>query len=279
MTTPLLTACLQVNATPEISTNLALLEPMIRDARQRGAQLITTPECVSLMICGRERLFERVKNEFEHPAIAFFSHMAKETSAWILAGSIAVHIGHERLANRSYLFSPDGKIASYYDKIHMFDADISEKETYRESASYRGGDKAVLCETPWGKIGMTICYDVRFPHLYRTLAKAGANIITVPAAFAASTGRLHWHVLLRARAIETGCYIIAPAQCGAHDGGRLTYGHSLIISPSGEIIAEGSETPDIIMAELDLDKVAEARKMLPSLKHDCEFTNPLEVCG
>lgn len=268
-------ACIQTNAGPEIDANLAQIEPMIRQARERGAQLITLPENVSLMICGRERLFARAVAEAEHPAVKFFSRMAKETDSWILAGSIAVNDGQDRLANRSYLFNPDGSTAAHYDKIHMFDADLSEKETYRESANYRGGNRAVAADTPWGKIGMTICYDLRFPHLYRALAKVGANIITVPAAFTVPTGKLHWHVLLRARAIETGCFIVAPAQCGTHDSGRATYGHSLIIAPNGEIIAEASaDKPEIIMAELDMVKVAQARQWLPSLKHDCEFARP-----
>ncbi len=267
-------ACIQTSSAPEIAANLEAIEPMIRIARERGAQLITTPENVSLMVRGREKLFARTFSEAEHPAVAFFGRMAQETVTWILAGSIAVHIGQDRLANRSYLFDPEGKIAAHYDKIHMFDADLSESETYRESSNYRGGDRAVAADTPWGKIGLTICYDVRFPHLYRALAKAGAGIITVPAAFTVPTGKLHWHVLLRARAIETGCFILAPAQCGEHEGGRLTYGHSLIIAPSGEIMAEAGDVSDILIAEIDLDKVADARRMLPSLKHDCEFVRP-----
>ena len=277
MTNRLIAACIQTNAAPEIETNLERIEPMIFEAHDRGAQLITLPENVSLMVGGRDRLFARVRSEGEHPAVAFFSDMARKTSTWLLAGSIAVEIGHEKLANRSYLFAPDGSIAARYDKIHMFDAKISDTETYRESDNYRGGDRAVVAATPWGNIGLTICYDVRFPHLHRALAKAGARIITVPAAFAASTGRLHWHVLLRARAIETGCYIIAPAQCGVHDGDRRTYGHSLIIAPSGQIIAEAGDEPAIIMAEIDLDRVDEARRMLPCLEHDCVFVQPGSV--
>jgi len=274
MNTRVKVACIQTNAAPEIETNLQNIEPLIRSAREKGAELITLPENVSLMIRGREKLFARAKSEAEHPAVAFFSRLARETGAWILAGSIAIDIGHDRLANRSYLFGADGKVAAHYDKIHMFDADLGENETYRESANYRGGNRAVVADTPWGKIGLTICYDLRFPYLYRALAKAGASIITVPAAFTVPTGKLHWHVLLRARAIETGCFILAPAQGGVHDGGRSTYGHSLIIAPSGEIIAEADETPSLIMAELDLNKVTEARRMLPTLQHDCEFTRP-----
>jgi predicted amidohydrolase len=264
-------ACIQTNAGPEIGGNLKQIEPFIRLACERGAQLIALPENVSMMVRGRENTVARAKSEAEHPAIPFFKRMAKETGAWILGGSLAIALGHEKLANRSYLFSPKGEIAAAYDKIHMFDADVGADERYRESETYRGGNRAVTGETPWGKIGLTICYDVRFPHLYRVLAKAGAVVIAAPAAFTVPTGKLHWHVLLRARAIETGAFILAPAQCGTHDGGRRTYGHSLIIDPLGQIITEAGEEPGIIMADLDLDKVTEARRMLPSLTHDCEF--------
>lgn len=274
MKSRVIAACIQTNAAPDIETNLQRLEPVILAARDKGAEIITLPENVCLMVRGREKLFAMAPPENEHPAVRFFSRTAKETGAWILAGSVAVHIGHDRLANRSYLFSPEGRIAAHYDKIHMFDADVGEKESYKESANFRGGDRAVVAETPWGKIGLTICYDVRFPHLHRALAKAGASIITVPAAFTVPTGKLHWHVLLRARAIETGSFILAPAQCGMHDGGRATYGHSLIIAPSGEILAEAGEEPTMIMAELDMNKVGDARRMLPSLQHDCEFERP-----
>ena len=227
-----------------------------------------------MMVRGREKIAARAKTEAEHPAIPFFKRMAKETGAWILGGSLAIVVGGEKFANRSYLFDPKGDIATYYDKIHMFDADIGTGEKYRESANFKGGNRAVIAETPWGKIGLTICYDLRFAYLYRALAQAGAGIITIPAAFTVPTGKMHWHVLLRARAIETGAFILAPAQCGEHDGGRRTYGHSLIVDPLGHILAEAGEKPAIIIADLDLTKVDEARKMLPSLKHDCSFTGP-----
>ena len=265
-------ACIQTNAQPDLATNLALIEPMIRTASAKGAQFITLPENVGYMGTGRDKLFANSFPEDKHPAIAFFCRMAKETGTWILAGSIAIATEHDRLANRSYLFAADGNIAARYDKIHMFDAVLSEQESYKESANYRGGDRAVVAETPWGKVGMTICYDVRFPHLHRALAKAGARIITIPAAFAYTTGVLHWHVLVRARAIETGCFVIAPAQCGVHEGNRKTYGHSLIVAPSGQILAEASENePGIIVTEIDLSDVEEHRRKLPSLSHDCDF--------
>ena len=267
-------ACIQTNAAPDIAVNLERVEPMIRHARERGAELIALPENVSLMIKGRDRLFASAAPEETHPAVAFFAAMAQSTGAWILAGSIAIGTGRDRLANRSFLFNPAGEIAARYDKIHMFDAVLSENEAYHESKYYSGGASAVVADTPWCKIGMTICYDVRFPHLHRTLAKAGASLIAIPAAFAATTGRLHWHVLTRARAIETGSFVIAPAQCGTHDGGRQTYGHSLIIAPDGSIIAEAGTDPAVIMAELDLDQVTEARRMLPCLQHDRAFDCP-----
>ncbi len=270
MTGVLKAACIQINSGPEIEANLKMIEPLVREAHRGGAQLIALPENSCLMIRGRENVMVRARTEAEHPAIPFFKRLAEQTGAWILGGSLAIAVGDEKLANRSYFFTPDGKVVSY-DKIHMFDADVGEGERYRESETFRSGNRAVTAEMPWGKIGFTICYDVRFPHLFRTLAKAGASVITVPAAFTVPTGRLHWHVLLRARAIETGAFILAPAQCGSHHGERRTYGHSLIVDPLGQIIAEAGEEPGIIMAELDLGKVAAARSMLPSLMHDCEF--------
>lgn len=274
MTSKLLAACIQTNAGPDVEQNLERIAPMIRTARGKGAEFIALPENTNLLVKDREKLFARVGPEEGNPAVTFFREVAYETKAWILAGSLAIAVGADKLANRSFLFNPEGEIAARYDKIHMFDADVGGGETYKESANYRGGDKAVIAAMPWGKLGMTVCYDMRFPHLYRALAKAGATIITVPAAFTVPTGKLHWHVLLRARAIETGCFILAPAQCGLHDTGRRTYGHSLIIAPSGEIISEAGDEPGIILAELDMVKVAEARRMLPTLQHDREFEGP-----
>jgi len=276
MTNILKAACIQTNSGPEIEGNLKQIETAIREAHKQGAQFIALPENVCVMTRGREKIIARARSEAEHPGIPFFKRMAKETGSWIMGGSLAIALGHEKLANRSYLFNPQGEVAATYDKIHMFDADIGAGEKYRESEVFKGGNRAVAATTPWGKIGLTICYDLRFPHLFRALAKAGAFLITVPAAFTVPTGQMHWHVLLRARAIETGGFILAPAQCGVHDGGRHTYGHSLIIDPSGHILAEGdSEKPGIIMADLDLAKVAEARRMLPTLTHDCEFEKPV----
>jgi len=268
-------ACIQTNSRPDIAENLALIEPMIREARDNGAQFIALPENVCMMTRGRENIFANARPENEHPGIPFFQRVAKETAVWILGGTLAIVVAPGKLANRCYLYSPDGKIAAHYDKIHLFDVDISAEEKYRESENFQRGERAVIADVPWGKLGLTICYDIRFPHLYRALAKAGANMITVPAAFTVPTGQMHWHVLLRGRAIETGAFVLAPAQCGMHEGGRHTYGHSLIIDPLGKILAEGDgEKPGIIMADLDLAKTGEARRMLPSLKHDRAFEGP-----
>jgi predicted amidohydrolase len=271
----LVAACIQTNTCQDIRANLEKIKPMIREAADRGAELITLPENVCLIGTKRDALFAQSPREEDHPAIAFFRAEAQKTKTWILAGSVPVATECDRLANRSLMFNPRGNIVARYDKIHMFDAALSETEIYRESRNYRPGHCAVTAETPWGKIGMTICYDLRFPQLHRALAKAGAVIITSPAAFVATTGRLHWHILCRARAIETGCFVIAPGQCGMHNAERLSYGHSLIIAPSGEILAEAGEQPTIIMAELDMDEVAEARRKLPNLQHDCDFEFPL----
>jgi predicted amidohydrolase len=276
--TQLIAACVQTNSTPDFAANIERIRPMIREARDRGADLITLPENVSLIGAIRESMIAQSPCESEHPAVAFFRTEARKTGAWILAGSIPVAFdedGEERRANRSLMFNPKGEIVARYDKIHMFDAKLSDTEVYSESRNYRPGTCAVTADTPWGKIGMTICYDVRFPQLHRALAKAGASIITVPAAFVATTGRLHWHILIRARAIETGCFIIAPGQCGMHNAQRLSYGHSLIVAPSGQILAEAGEQPGVITAEIDLDEVTEARRKLPNLQHDCDFAFPL----
>jgi predicted amidohydrolase len=274
MTPNLIVACVQVNAGPEIAPNLAQAETLIRAAAAQGANLVALPENVSLMTADRDRLFAQAFREEEHPAIPCFSRLARETGAWILGGTLGVKVESDRLANRSYLFNAKGGIAAAYDKIHMFDVDLDHGESYRESSIFRPGNRAVAAETPWGLLGMTVCYDVRFPHLYRALARAGARIIAVPAAFTAQTGAAHWHVLLRARAIETGAFIIAPAQCGTHDGGRATYGHSLIVNPWGRIVAEARTEPCIVAATLDGAEVDEARRKIPSLRHDCLFAGP-----
>jgi len=214
--------------------------------------------------------------EDKHRALLEFRAMAARLGLWILIGSLAVKREDNGLANRSYLVDPTGNLVSRYDKIHMFDVDLPNGESYLESDNYVAGTEACLASTPWGILGLTVCYDLRFPHLYRALAKAGAQIISVPSAFTRTTGIAHWHVLLRARAIETGCFIVAPAQCGNHYGRRATYGHSLIVDPSGTILAEAHDEPCFVIADLDLQLVHLARSSIPSLQHDSDYTIGLE---
>ncbi len=262
-------ACIQLTSSADLLENIAKVEGMVSRAVVQGAQLITTPENTFLIEeSGKNRVFY---TQNEHPAVKASAEMARKYKVWLLIGSVAIAANNEKLYNRSLLFNPHGEIVVQYDKIHLFDVDVGDGQTYRESARFMAGDKAVIAETPWGKLGMTICYDVRFPQLYRALAKAGVGIITVPAAFTQVTGEAHWHVLLRARAIETGCFIIAPAQTGIHAGNRKTYGHSLIIDPWGKVLADGDTDEGIIIADLDLAEVAKTRAKLPSLTHDREF--------
>ncbi|WP_188663150.1 carbon-nitrogen hydrolase family protein [Terasakiella brassicae] len=261
-------ACVQVNASNDMDTNIAKAGDMVREAAAQGAHLICLPENVAMMEFGGENVIAKSYPQAEHPGLSAFRDLAVETKSWILIGSLAVRLENGKVANRCFLLNDQGEIVGQYDKIHLFDVDLAGGESYRESNTFDGGDRAVLAQTPWGPLGMSICYDVRFPHLYRDYAQAGANIITVPAAFTKQTGEAHWKVLLRARAIETGCYVIAPGQCGEHKGGRQTYGHSLIINPWGEVLAEGADEPCVLIADIDVDAVAATRGKIPSLKHD-----------
>jgi predicted amidohydrolase len=267
-------ACLQLNAQPDLGANLDAVERLVYRARDEGAQLIATPENTGGMQADRAQLIQSALPEQDHPAIARFAELARETGAWLLAGSLTIRLDDGMLANRSLLFDRSGIVVARYDKIHMFDSDPPDGQAYRESATFRPGEQAVLAETPFGPIGLTICYDVRFPLLYAALARAGAAIITVPAAFTVPTGTAHWHVLLRARAIETGAFIVAPAQTGTHAGGRRTYGHSLIVAPWGEVLSDGGEEEGFILADCDLDRVAAARGMIRSLEHARRFVSP-----
>jgi predicted amidohydrolase len=268
-------ACVQVTSAAEIAPNIETSCDLVRDAHAQGAEFITMPEVVNLCEMRPGQAGGKAQVESAEPALAAYRDLAAELKIWLLAGSLVVKLEDDaRMANRSFLIDSTGGIAARYDKIHMFDVDLKDGESYRESKKFRPGERAVLAQTPWGPVGMTICYDMRFAYLYRTLAHAGARIITVPAAFTRPTGKAHWHTLLRARAIETGCFVVAAAQCGDHEDGRKTYGHSLIISPWGEILVEAGETPGVIVADLDLSKVDEARSMVPALRHDRDFAPP-----
>lgn len=257
-------ACVQLNSQDDVLANLNAIEQGVREAAQLGATLITLPENAFWMQDAGKGYPPSLE-----AAEAACKTLAQTLKVWLLIGSTHVPTGEGKYWNRSLLIDDRGEIAAQYDKIHLFDATLKNGEIYRESARIKAGDKAIVQATPLGNIGLTICYDVRFPHLHRGLAKAGAMILTVPAAFTYTTGKAHWHTLLRARAIENGCFVIAPAQCGMHPGNRRTYGHSLIVSPWGEVLAEGAEdTPCVITATLDMSMIEDARAMVPSLNHD-----------
>lgn len=270
-------ACIQNCAGPEIEESLAPAIELVRAAHAAGAELICLPEYFSCLKVSDDLFAVAPLAEDAHPALARCADLARELGIWLLLGSLAVKAGPDAVCNRSYLLDPAGAIVARYDKLHLFDVDLEGGERYRESASIVPGDRAVLAATPWGPLGLSICYDLRFPQLYRALAQAGAQFLTVPAAFARTTGQAHWHVLLRARAIETGCYVLAPCQCGTHGGGRPTYGHSLIVDPWGRVLADGGEEVGFVMAEIDPAEVVKARGMVPSLTHDRRFAAPAEV--
>jgi predicted amidohydrolase len=263
-------ALVQMRAGRDMARNVKDASELIREAAGAGAQFVSTPEMTNILEPDRPRLRSLAKPEAEDESVRRFSGLAKELGLWLNIGSLALKGEGEKLVNRSFLFAPDGTLAARYDKIHLFDVDLPNGESLRESHAYERGTTAVLAETPLGPIGLTICYDMRFPHLYRALAKAGAKLFTVPSAFTVPTGKAHWHVLLRARAIETGSFILAAAQGGTHESGRETYGHSLIVSPWGEVLAEAGTAPCIITSELDLAEADVARARIPSLSHDRE---------
>ncbi|MEE2921289.1 MAG: carbon-nitrogen hydrolase family protein [Pseudomonadota bacterium] len=272
--TQLRVACVQLRSGVEVAPNIEATSALIREAAGQGAQLVATPEMTNLLDIRRGMARPKIVVEADDQTLAALRALAAELGIWLLIGSLAVTLeGDDRFANRSFLIAPDGAVLARYDKIHMFDVDVQDGQSYRESRSYRPGERAVLAETEFGTLGMTICYDVRFPHLYRRLAQAGAAILTIPAAFTRVTGQAHWHVLVRARAIETGSFVIAPAQGGRHEDGRETFGHSLIVSPWGEVLAEkADDAPGVILADLDLDAVAKARARIPSLGNDQVIT-------
>ena len=271
-------ACIQTCSGNDMAENIAAASSLVREAHAADADLIALPECVAMMEMGRAKIIAASATVDAHPALAAFRALAAELGVWLLAGSLSVTLGEDgedRVANRSFLLDRRGAVVAHYDKIHMFDVDLAGGESYRESTTYRPGAAAVLAETPFGRLGMTVCYDLRFPQLYRALAQAGAELLAVPSAFTRQTGAAHWHVLLRARAVETGAYVFAPAQCGTHPKDRTTYGHSLIVDPWGEVLADGGEEPGFVIAEIDPARVAEARRSLPSLSHDRAFDDPV----
>ena len=263
--------CIQMTSGKSIEGNLSQAKRLIQTAVDRGADVIVTPENVDAMVDGPEPIRRAAYEETNHPSLIFFQELCVTLSKWILIGSLSVK-SDEKIVKRSYLLDPSGRIAAFYDKIHMFDVTLSAYETYKESAVYHPGNAVAIGKTPWGTIGLTICYDLRFGALYRALGQAGVIMITVPAAFTKITGQAHWETLIRARAIENGCYIAAPAQCGVHENGRQTYGHSLIVDPWGEILAQGGDSPGIIGAAVERERVEETRARIPSLQHDRSFT-------
>jgi predicted amidohydrolase len=268
MTASFTAACVQMRSGLDTNRNVADAERLIREAHARGAQFIATPEMTSLFEGEGEALLAKAKPQDEDKALAHFQHLAEELAAWLLIGSMPIKLSATHCANRSFLLNPQGHIAATYDKMHMFDVSVGDGQLYRESSRFRAGERAVVAQLPWCKLGLTICYDLRFAYLYRHLAQAGAGVLTIPSAFTKTTGEAHWHVLLRARAIETGCFVIAPAQCGSHENNRQTYGHSLIADPWGRILAEAGTEPGIILAEISIAAVAEARGKIPALTHD-----------
>ena len=269
--TALTVACVQLNAGADIDANLAAVSQSVRAAAAQGAQLIALPEYCALLDGSGRVMREHSPQESSHPALPLLRALAAETGRWLLAGSLTVKIDDERMANRSYLVSAGGEIVARYDKIHMFDVTLPSGKVIRESSAYRPGEEAVVAATPWGGLGMSVCYDLRFPQLYRALAQAGALMLAVPSSFQRETGPAHWHTLLRARAIENAAWVLAPAMCGDHPNGRSTYGHSLVIDPWGKIVAELDDRPGVLVTAIDLDQARKVRGQLPALQHDRAF--------
>ncbi|WP_286828932.1 MULTISPECIES: carbon-nitrogen hydrolase family protein [Kordiimonas] len=265
-------ALIQLNTGNVVADAVTAAEGYIREAAADGADFISTPETTHLMEMNRKVVLEKASFQDDDPGLKRFRTIAAELKVWLHIGSLITKVAEDRLANRGFLIGPDGEIKTSYDKMHLFDVDLGGGEAYRESALYDGGQSAVVAKTPLADFGLSICYDLRFAYLYRALAKAGANVLLVPAAFTRPTGEAHWHTLLRARAIETGCYVLAAAQTGLHATGRSTYGHSLIIDPWGSVVADAGTGVGVTIADLDLAKCAEARQKIPSLTHDRDVT-------
>jgi deaminated glutathione amidase len=278
MTETLRVALVQTTTPADPADGLAHVAPLIRRAAEGGARLILTPEGTNLLVQDRARREALLADEVDDVAVRGLKALAAELGVWLLMGSAIVKSGHaddSRAANRSLLIDAGGETVARYDKLHVYDVDLPTGERWRESAAVRPGDRAVVASTPWGGLGLTVCYDVRFPHLFRSLARAGADMIAVPAAFTVPTGEAHWETLLRARAIETGCFVLAPAQGGTHADGRRTWGRSTVVGPWGEVIGKlDHDRPDVLLADLDLSAVARARQAVPQLTHDRDFAPP-----
>jgi deaminated glutathione amidase len=271
-------ALIQMRSGRSPAANLDAAAKLIGEAKAGGADYVQTPEMTNILEARREALIAAIKPEHEDPSLAAFRDLARHHRLWLHLGSLALKISPDRAVNRGFLIDPRGEIAARYDKIHMFDVDLPNGESYRESRSYTPGEHAVTANLPWGRLGLTICYDLRFPALYRALAEAGSMFLSIPSSFTRQTGEAHWHVLNRARAIENGCFVFAAAQGGSHENGRDTFGHSLIIDPWGRVLAEGDVDPAVVIAEIDPGAVTTARARIPSLQHGRRFeiVGPME---
>jgi predicted amidohydrolase len=267
----------QLRSGRTVASNLDKAEALVRRAAKGGAQYVQTPENTGIMELKPELVLAAAESEGKSAPLAWARALARELGIWLHIGSIAIKLDQSRVANRSYLLDPKGRVTARYDKLHMFDVDLAGGESYRESQYFRPGAKAVLADLPFGRFGLSICYDLRFASLYRALAAAGAELIAIPAAFTKQTGEAHWHVLTRARAIETGAFVLAATQGGLHENGRSTFGHSIVVSPWGEVLAEAGEEPGVIFADIDLAASEEARARIPAIKHGREFE--IEIAG
>ena len=271
MTSTFRVGLIQMRSAREPAVNADAAATLIGQAKSGGADYVQTPEMTNIMELSREKLFATIVPEESDASLATFRELARALGIYVHVGSLAVKVSPDKAANRSFLIDRRGEIVARYDKIHMFDVDLANGERYRESRSYRAGELAVTADLPWGRLGLTICYDLRFPALYRALAEAGSTFLAIPSAFTEQTGAAHWHVLMRARAIENGCFVLAAAQGGRHENGRDTFGHSLVVDPWGRIIAEGGAEPGVIFADVDPAEVAAARAKVPSLQHGRRF--------
>src|SRR5215471_6718295 len=264
-------ALIQMRCGRTPAANVDAAKKLIGEAKAGGADYVQTPEMTNLLEASRDALMAAIVPEDQDPSLAAFRELARQHQLWLHIGSLALRASPDRAANRGFLIDPQGEITARYDKIHMFDVDLADGESYRESRSYVPGEHAVTADLPWGRLGLTICYDLRFPALYRALAEAGSMFLAIPSSFTKQTGEAHWHVLNRARAIENGCYVFAAAQGGRHENGRDTFGHSLVVDPWGRVLAEGDVEPGVVIAEVDPAAVAAARARIPSLQHGRRF--------